>query len=141
MQRLRRAIGSRQLQRLMKYDSKMDPQCVELCDALNCIPGIETVESCCGHGKFRFSVWFRVTDPSSLFIIGRITSRNYMPAPQWSCKVEVVDSDRKNPVRFHLSSGKTKGIKAYKQSSELAKEIYKYLTTNKWVCKEYGVKI
>ena len=126
----------------MKYDGYMDKECVELCDALNDIPGIETTESCCGHGKDGFRVWFKITDFSALFIIGRITSRNYTPVlPQWDCRVEIVDSDKKNPVRFRLSSGKTKGKKAYKQASQLAECIRRYVSGDcKWVSKDFGVK-
>jgi hypothetical protein len=36
----------------------MDPECVELCRALNALPGIMTFESCCGHGERPFHVWF-----------------------------------------------------------------------------------
>jgi hypothetical protein len=126
----------------LKYDAFMDPECIEICDALNEIPGIETMESCCGHGKFRFSVWFKASDLSPLFIIGRITSRNYMPVPQWKCRIEIIDSDHKNPVRFHLSSGKTKGKKAYKQASHLARCIRRYVSGDwKWISEKFGVKL
>lgn len=120
----------------------MDPECIEICDALNEIPGITTEASCCGHGKYEFRVWFKAADLSPLFIIGRITSRNYMSAPQWKCLVEVIDSDSKNPVRFRLGSGKTKGKKAYKQSAELAKQIRYYLSEDegRWISKNFGVK-
>ena len=37
----------------------MDAECVELCRQLNRLPGIETTESCCGHGKRTFCIWFR----------------------------------------------------------------------------------
>lgn len=40
------------------YDDGMDPECVPICDALNALPGIETFESCCGHGKSAFVVFF-----------------------------------------------------------------------------------
>jgi tRNA(Phe) wybutosine-synthesizing methylase Tyw3 len=109
---------------MAKYDSFMDPECVELCDALNEIPGITTEASCCGHEKYRFSVWFKSTNVESLRVIGHITSRKHMPAPQWKCRVELDDG---NNVRFHLSSGKTKGKKAYKQASDLANRIRSYL--------------
>lgn len=36
----------------------IDPEVVPLCRALNRIPGVKTFESCCGHGKETFSVWF-----------------------------------------------------------------------------------
>ena len=41
----------------MKYDAVMDPQCFPICDAINRIPGVRTLESCCGHGKHPFRVW------------------------------------------------------------------------------------
>ena len=34
-----------------QYPGNMDRECVRLCDALNMSPGIQTVASCCGHGK------------------------------------------------------------------------------------------
>ena len=36
----------------------MDKECVKLCEALNGINGIQTIESCCGHGKDSFLIWF-----------------------------------------------------------------------------------
>ena len=33
------------------YDGCMDKEVIELCDALNCLPGVETEISCSGHGK------------------------------------------------------------------------------------------
>jgi hypothetical protein len=41
------------------YDDRMDPECIPICDAMNLLPGIHTVESCCGHGKSEFRVWFK----------------------------------------------------------------------------------
>jgi hypothetical protein len=43
----------------MKYIGKMDPECIPLCDAMNALPGIKTFESCCGHGKHAFIVFFK----------------------------------------------------------------------------------
>lgn len=40
----------------------MDPECVALCVALNGLPGIQTIESCSGHGKDPFRVWFIARD-------------------------------------------------------------------------------
>ena len=36
----------------------MDKEVVPLVDALNAMKGIVTVESCCGHGKDPFYIWF-----------------------------------------------------------------------------------
>ena len=42
----------------MPYDGRMDPECVALCNALNALPGIQTFESCCGHGEHPFWIFF-----------------------------------------------------------------------------------
>jgi len=41
------------------YPSDMDVECIPLCDALNSLPGIQTSESCCGHGSHNFGVAFK----------------------------------------------------------------------------------
>lgn len=38
-----------------------DVEVVALVDAMNLVPGIRTIESCCGHGDYPFRIWF-VTD-------------------------------------------------------------------------------
>lgn len=36
----------------------IDDDCIELCSAINIsLPGVLTVESCCGHGKQPFQIW------------------------------------------------------------------------------------
>jgi len=45
--------------RKQKYDGDMDPQCIPICDAMNLLPGIHTIESCCGHEEDEFRVWFK----------------------------------------------------------------------------------
>lgn len=48
---------------------KMDSECAKLCEALNLMPGIRTVESCCGHGDGPFHVWFKA---DSLEVLPRV---------------------------------------------------------------------
>ncbi len=43
-----------------RYIDGIDPEVVKLCDALNSLPGVETFESCCGHGRTPFHVWVMV---------------------------------------------------------------------------------
>lgn len=38
----------------------MDNECTKLCEAMNGLPGIQTIESCCGHGKDPYRIWFTV---------------------------------------------------------------------------------
>ena len=44
----------------------MDKECRNLCDAINTFSGIETTESCCGHGKYPYNIWFKAKDLKSL---------------------------------------------------------------------------
>ncbi len=50
----------------MSYDVNMDPECIRLCDTLNVMPGVRTVESCCGHGTRSFRIWFEAVDLDAL---------------------------------------------------------------------------
>ena len=45
----------------MAVDMDMDIECLELCAAMNMMPGIETVASCCGHGEHPYHIWFKAT--------------------------------------------------------------------------------
>jgi len=57
----------------------LDEECKNLCIAFNSLPGIETEESCCGHGNEGYFVWFRVTDYTrrGFLFLSRLMSRNY----------------------------------------------------------------
>lgn len=46
----------------MNYTDRMDQECLALCDTINRIDGLDTFESCCGHGLHPFRIWFSVND-------------------------------------------------------------------------------
>jgi hypothetical protein len=46
--------------------SDLDPECLALCVALNKMPGIQTTDSCCGHGKNPYWIFFQPTNLASL---------------------------------------------------------------------------
>ena len=52
------SVGS---DKMLTGDEQLDPEVVALCEALNTLPGIETVSSCCGHGQRPYRIWFIVT--------------------------------------------------------------------------------
>ena len=59
-----------EIDREVVYEGQMDQEILSLCDALNCIPGVRTYDSCFGHGKTEPSVKFACYDPKSYeFII------------------------------------------------------------------------
>lgn len=53
----------------MDYIGVIDSECTPLCDAINRIPGLDTFESCCGHDKHPFRIWFTVSDLTALPVL------------------------------------------------------------------------
>ena len=77
-----------------RYDNRMDPDCVALCDNLNALPGITTFGSCCGHGQHRFLVWFFAEETQHLAPI--------LQALDHEWHVELSHADLPNRVVFRL---------------------------------------
>ncbi len=107
----------------MNYVGKMDPECIPLCDAINRAPGLQTTESCCGHGRSPFRIWFRVTDPVNFSML------LYFLVPchvgfRWTCQAQT--DCAMSPVRYYIES-LVKGEEAYKQANVIAEEINGHL--------------
>ena len=105
----------------------MDPECVALVKAINRIDGIETTESCCGHGKYKFLIFLDVEKLENLPIL------LYFLSPchggfNWSCKVKT-DCGMSAPT-FFLESN-SMGDPAYKEANETARLINNYFEGEK----------
>ena len=74
-----------------KYDGNMDKECIKLCDILNSVPSIDTFESCCGHLKDRYSIWFFCDDIITISRLGRCVERNYSDG-KWELLVDSTDT-------------------------------------------------
>lgn len=74
-----------------KYDGNMDKECIKLCDILNSIPSINTFESCCGHLKDRYSIWFFCNDVTTISRLGRCVEHNYSDG-KWELLVDSTDT-------------------------------------------------
>lgn len=70
------------------YDNKMDPECIPLCNELNVLPGIKTFESCCGHGKNPFRIWFTAENMKDLLIVVMAVNPEYCGQIGYSIQVE-----------------------------------------------------
>lgn len=80
----------------------MDKECIELCELLNRLPNTETFESCMGHYKNVYSVWFKCMDIGVLSRLSRAVSRNYSMG-----KFEIVcDSTDTDPYGIFWLRGK-----------------------------------
>lgn len=58
------------------YD-KFDPECVNICKTLNKLPGIETIDSCSGHGRYPLSIFMKCSNLQSLSLLGRCADPRY----------------------------------------------------------------
>lgn len=84
----------------MKYDERMDKECIKLCDAMNLIEGITTIESCCGHGTGRFAVSFVADSLAALPNLLYWFDACHSGERGWGC---IVTTDcAKSPVHFHI---------------------------------------
>ena len=72
----------------------MDKECIEICNTLNTLPETETFESCCGHLKYPFSVWFFCNSIDTLSRLGRCVERNYSDG-KWEIVVDSTDAHPK----------------------------------------------
>ena len=102
----------------MNYTGKMDPECVALCNAMNRFEGIETYESCCGHGNDNFCIWFSAESlkvlPALLYWFSPCHSGVY----GW--KVCATTDCACSPATFRAESERM-GDEAYGESNLIAK--------------------
>lgn len=85
---------------MINYE-EFDKECVELCKTLNDMNNVETIESCCGHFKNRFIIFFRCDNFSTLAKISRSVNKNYSDG-KW--ELLVMDADRSPCCLFLLRS-------------------------------------
>lgn len=128
-----------------KYPGSIDPECIDLCDAMNSLPGIHTIDSCYGHGINRFSVFFKCTNQAGLFFLTRCVDHRYWThGEQWLIKLSVGDTIDEHglPVTYEISSGSSVGKEAVIQAYSLIENMLhhlnhegflnEYYSDNKW---------
>jgi hypothetical protein len=105
-----------------RYDGKMDTECLQLCDAMNLVPGIETVLSCCGHGEHPYRIWFVAESIDAL-------SELLMWFHHLNCGYDgwnvIAEPDCFGCSVLFMVQGPI-GEEAYKQADEIAKHIEAY---------------
>ena len=75
----------------LKYPYDMDEKCIELYYLLNSLPDTETFDSCCGHEKEVYMMFFRCDNIGVLSRLGRAVSRNYSDG-NWEIVVDSTDT-------------------------------------------------
>ncbi len=101
----------------------VDKECVKLCEAINRIPNIHTIESCCGHGKELYRVWFKCDTLDFLPILLYYIVPCHTGFIHWDCFVKT-DCVMQYPT-FCLQS-QDMGQIAYDESEEIADLINGY---------------
>lgn len=69
----------------------MDEQCIELYYLLNSLPDTITFESCCGHEREVYMMFFRCFNIGVLSRLGRAVARNYSDG-NWEIVVDTTDT-------------------------------------------------
>lgn len=130
------------LNAIINYDGKMDKEVIDICNALNSLSGVKTLESCSGHGKDCVSIFFRVTDIVGLFFLARcIDGRYWTYGNYWDITLTIADRMNKNTVPLlYVLRSKTKGNEAYKQLSDLIENMNHHLNHKAFIG-GYGIDV
>ncbi len=101
----------------------IDKECIDLCNAMNKFNGIKTVESCCGHGKTPYRIYFFVRNLKCLPPLLYWFDICHNGIKGW--KVIVYTGCSMRMVHFCLEG--TIGEQSYKESKEIANKMEEYL--------------
>ena len=105
----------------------MDKECVDLCDTLNSIKGIETVESCCGHDYQPYCILFKCYNLSALrFLQSCIDRRYWSYGDEWRITTSIGDIGPEQ-LTFILESKSTKLNEIISQVEDMIQTINHYL--------------
>lgn len=104
-------------------NNEIDKECVKLCQAMNLMPGVRTVESCCGHQHKPYQVWFKVKRltylPKLIYYFDGCHCGYY----GWSITVKTDCS--MSPAVFCVNG--PIGDSAYRESEEIAELLMEHL--------------
>ncbi len=105
----------------------MDAECVDLCDAINSMKGITTIESCCGHNYQPYRIFFRCTQiPALRFLQSCIDRRYWKYGGEWSITSHIGDSGDEL-LYFMLESKSMNLEEIMKQVEDMIETINHYL--------------
>ena len=74
----------------IELPSDVDKECLDLCNELNRLPGLETFDSCWGHGTSPFVIFFKCDNIDTISRLGRTVDRRYSDG-MWRIEVDSLD--------------------------------------------------
>jgi hypothetical protein len=109
---------------MMPEESGWDEEVASLCKALNSLDGITTVESCCGHSKEPFRIWFHADNVDDVVPVCYFSSVCHTGRTGW--RVIVGTDCAMSPVIYLLEG--PEGESGYEAAGIMAKLIEDYVT-------------
>lgn len=106
----------------MNYPNDMDQECVKLCEAMNSLPGIQTTESCCGHERDNFCIFFSASNLADLPRLLYWFDSCHCGYGGW--RVEAFTDCAMSPVSFVVIG--PVGPMSYSESESIAKLMVEY---------------
>lgn len=111
------------LNQILAGTHALDPECVDLCVAINKLPKIQTFESCCGHGNTPYRIYFAAKSLKSLPALLYWFDGCHCGFYGW--KVYAHTDCGMSPVSFIIEG--PVGSEAFVQSKEIARLIEAYI--------------
>ena|SRR5271157_6467168 len=109
--------------------NNIDPECRELCIALNKVPGIHTTESCCGHNKDHYMIWLEADNVAALNkFLWAGCFRWWCWRGNWQPILETADPNRDATTITICLESIELGEQAYEQADIMAKGITKFVS-------------
>jgi len=104
-------------------NNEMDEECRGLCGVINRnLPGLQTIESCCGHRERKYHIWIHAKTIESLAPLAYYLMRCHGGSGDWNLIVRT-DCGMSRPS--FLLEGPI-GEKAYEEAKQLTKKISGY---------------
>lgn len=120
-----------------RYNGAIDVEVRDLCDVMNALPGIETLDSCCGHGSSSLGIYFKVTSEKGLFFLTRCVDHRYWKyGSLWGIRILVGDRYKSGgdlPITYLLHSGSVIGEAAYNQAKDLICNLNNHLNNKAFI--------
>jgi hypothetical protein len=136
-----------------KIPEGIDEECIHLCVLLNSLPGINTIDSCCGHNNYPYRIWFNIDNVScqGLRILLRAIDPRYYGykdgKPKWEIKVDSSDIFGKGKGIYFLLEGSLneykdlfKSINHVLSQKDFMKKVKKYHTDGRKEGRKEGKK-
>lgn len=101
----------------------LDSEAVDLLLVLNRIPGLRTVESCCGHGRTAFQVWFQAHS-RGLTLLALAANGDWPHGERWGIREWENGTD---PPDLYVLESRDKGVSAYGQAEHLRRLVLEAL--------------